>query len=116
MTAPRGCGENRGTLCVSPQKGTAGAAGATNAGCAAATRRALAPICRFHQEVALRSLHGLRSAVPVSARQKSFFGGARRIGCEPAVHWQARPNAPFPTKGTLDRSGDAEWQRREALG
>src|SRR5258708_3656653 len=26
MTAPPGCAENRGTLCVSPQKGTAGGA------------------------------------------------------------------------------------------
>ena len=75
MTAPPGCEENRGTLCVSPQKGTAGAAGAANAGRAAAVRRALAPICRFHQRVALRSLHGLRSALPVAADRKIFLAG-----------------------------------------
>ena len=78
MTAPPGCVENRGTLCVSPQKGTAGAAGAANAGHAAEARRALAPICRFHQRVALRSLHGLRSALPVAAGRKFFL--ARRAG------------------------------------
>ena len=82
MTAPPGCVENRGTLCVSPQKGTAGAAGAANAGHAAEARRALAPICRFHQRVALRSLHGLRSALPVAAGRKIFL--ARRAGL--AVH------------------------------
>src|SRR3954464_4418354 len=108
MRGLRGCGEIRGTLCVSPQKGTAGAAGAANAGHAAAARRALAPICRFHQRVALRSLYGLRSALPVPCKTKSFFGETRRIGCEPAVQWQAPSNAPSPTKGTLDRSGDAE--------
>jgi hypothetical protein len=78
MTAPPGCVENRGTLCVSPQKGTAGAAGAANAGRAAEARRALAPICRFHQRVALRSLHGLRSALPVTTGRKIFL--ARRAG------------------------------------
>src|SRR5258705_13849110 len=96
MTAPPSCAENRGTLCVSPQKGTADAAGAANAGHAAAARRALAPVCRFHQRVALRPLHGLRNALPVSARQKSFFGEARRIGCEPAVLWSGAVQRAIP--------------------
>src|SRR5262249_33113517 len=76
MTGPPGCAENRGTLCVSPQKGTAGVAEALNGGCAAAARRALAPICRFDQVVARRSLHGLRRALSVPARQKFFWQGA----------------------------------------
>src|SRR5262249_55062335 len=75
MMAPPGCEESRGTLYVSPQTGTAGAAGAANAGHAAEARRALAPICRFHQRVALRSLHGLRSALPVAAGLKNFLAG-----------------------------------------
>src|SRR5258705_12501828 len=116
MTAPPGCAENRGTLCVSPQKGTAGAAGAANAGHAAAARPVLAPICRFHQRVALRSLHGLRNALPVPARQKSFFGEARRIGCVPAVYGQAPPTRRPPRRGLLTGVGALDVAETENSG
>src|SRR5262249_5016053 len=101
MTAPPGYGEIPGTLCVSPQKGTVGAARAGSAGCAAAVRRALAPICRFHQKVALRSLHGLRSTVPVPARRKNFL--ARRAGLAVSLPFIGRRG---PTRHT------GEWNTR----
>ncbi len=114
MTAPPGCGENRGTLCVSPQKGTAGAAAAANAGRAAAARRALAPICRFHQRVALRSLHGLRNADPVPAKQKNFL--ARRAGLAVGLPFigRRRPTRHPPRRGRLTGVGTADVAETES--
>src|SRR5262249_39127125 len=105
MTAPPGYGENRGTLCVSPQKGTAGGAGAWNARRAAAARPALAPICRFHQRVALRSLHGLRNALPVPARQKSFLAGRARFAVDLPFLGRRPPTRHPPRRGLLTGVG-----------
>src|SRR5215470_7589123 len=114
MAAPPGCAENRGTLYESPQKGTAGAGAAANAGRAAAARRALAPICRFHQRVALRSLHGLRSALPVPARQKNFF--ARRAGMGVGLPFigRRRPTRHPPRRGLLTRVGTPDVAETES--
>ena len=114
MPVPPGCGENRGTLCVSPQKGTAGAAAAVNAGRAAGARRVLAPICRFHQRVALRSLYGLRSALPVPARQKSFL--ARRAGLAVGLPFNGRrrPTRHPPRRGRLTGVGTADVAETES--
>lgn len=37
-----------------------------------------------------------------TCKTKKFFSEARRIGCEPAVHWQAPSNAPNGGVGTPD--------------
>jgi hypothetical protein len=108
MMALPGCGENPGTLYVSPQKGTAGAAGATNAGYAAEARCALAPTCRFHQRVARHSLHGLRSALPVAARAKKLFArGAGLAVSLPFIGSRLPTRHPF-YECTAERRGRPE--------
>src|SRR5262245_64556274 len=66
MMGPAAGADNRGTICVSPQKGTAGASGATSTGPAGAAPRVLArpQIHLRHEITPRRSSHGLRNSIP----------------------------------------------------